>query len=109
MSKIVAVKPHNVSLGVLDKDVQLHEDLQSVTFLDHNGTAHTVLAKVDGPFESPEAIVQAFEDGTLHTFKSHQEAADHYALYEGNEPFVERLRELQPNQGQTQSNEGRGY
>jgi hypothetical protein len=90
MANIVSHKPHNVTIGVLDKSVQLYENLQSVTFTDRNGTAHTVNAHVDGPFDSPEAIVAAFENGVLHVFASHDAAIAHWAD-QGDHEFVERL------------------
>lgn len=92
MSKVVAVKPHNITLGVLDKTVQLFEDLGSVTFTDHNGTAHTVNTHVDGPFKTPEDVISAFENGVLHTFKSHDAALAHWTD-QGDHEFVKRLEQ----------------
>ena len=93
MATIVEHKPHNVTLGVLDKNLRLHEDLQSVTYQDHNGTAHTVYAHVNGPFGDAEAIIAAHQSGILHTFESHDAALAHWAD-QGDTDFVERLEKV---------------
>ena len=102
MATVVEHKPGNVMVGVLDKNVQLHEWLQSVTFKDVFDTLHTVFAHKDGPFQTAEEIVQAFYDGTLHTFKSHEAAAQYARDNTGTDPheiagnraFAERLDKL---------------
>lgn len=67
MARILSVKDSAVTVGVLDKDVHVEPDLIEVTYADHNGTPHTVFAHRNGPFETPDEIVQAHIDGTLHT------------------------------------------
>lgn len=69
MARILDTKTDGVTIGVLDKNVQFHPDLTAVTFADDAGTVHTVYAHKDGPFSSPEQIVEAWHDGTLHTGK----------------------------------------
>ena len=94
MGEVIATKPHNVTTGVIDKSVQTHEDMQSVTFTDRNGTPRTVFAHVNGPFGSPEDIVKAAEDGILHVFESHEAAIEHWSQHTGNEEYVKLLRSL---------------
>lgn len=109
MSRIIAHKTDAVTLGVIDKNLAVHEDLQQVTFDDIHGTRHTVHAHKDGPFGSPEDIVAAFYDGTLHVFKDHETAAA-YEQDLGNHEVAERLRELSGNQNTTtRPREGGGY
>jgi hypothetical protein len=40
-------------------------ELQSVTFIDEIGSAHTVHAHRDADYDDPSAIVAAWRDGTL--------------------------------------------
>jgi hypothetical protein len=93
MPTIVEHKPHNVTIGVLDKSLKLFEDLQSVTFRDIFGTPHTVYAHVNGPFQTAEQIVAAHADGILHTLESH-EAAAALARDKGEHEFADRLDAL---------------
>jgi len=94
MSKVISVKPHNASIGVIDKEVKIHEDLKEITFGDVFGTFHTVFAHVNGPFKTPEDVVKAFEDGVLHVFESHKTAIEHWAGQAGNEDLVTKLEGL---------------
>lgn len=94
MSEVIATKPHNVTTGVIDKNVLTHEDMQSVTFTDRNGTPRTVFAHVNGPFGSPEDIVKAAEDGILHVFETHEAAIEHWSQHTGNEEYVKLLHAL---------------
>lgn len=64
--RILAVKTEAVTIGVLDKDVSHEPDLIEVTYLDDNNVPHTVFGHRNGPFNTPEAIVAAHQDGTLH-------------------------------------------
>jgi hypothetical protein len=107
MPEIIEHKPHNITIGVLDKSVQLHEDLQSVTYADRNGTYHTVHAHVNGPFGSPEDIVAAAENGTLHTFESHDAALAYWADH-GDPEYVERLQKSIGQDKPTQPDSYRG-
>lgn len=109
MGTIVAHKPHNATIGVIDKNVETHEDLQAVTYRDVHGTDHTVYAHVNGPFGSPEDIVKAAEAGVLHVFETHEAAAEHWALRAGNEDFVKLLQSLDGGKQQDESQQGRGY
>lgn len=92
MGQVIAEKPNNVTVGVIDKNVQTHENLKSVTFADIFGTLHTVFAHVNGPFHTPADVVSAFESGILHTFDSHEAAIEHWADKEGNDLFVNALK-----------------
>jgi hypothetical protein len=96
MGKVVATKPNNVTEGVIDKTVQTHENMKSVTFADVFGTLHTVFAHTEGPFKTPEDVVRAFENGTLHVFDSHEAAIEHWSDRAGNEVIVAALRDLEP-------------
>lgn len=101
MATIIEHKPHNVTIGVLDKTMQLYEDLQSVTFADVLGTLHTVFAHTEGPFQTPEDIVKAFEQGILHTAKSH-EAAAALATDRGDTALAARLSKVTDQQSSPQ-------
>jgi len=94
MSKVISVKPHNASIGVIDKEVKIHEDLKEITFGDVFGTFHTVFAHIDGPFKTPEDVVKEFEDGVLHVFESHKAALEHWAGQAGNEVLVTKRESL---------------
>jgi hypothetical protein len=107
MGVVVAHKPHNATIGVIDKNVQTHEDLQAVTYKDIFGTLHTVFAHINGPFSTPDDIVKAAEDGILHTFETNKAAAEHWALHAGNEEFVARLKELDGGDKSQPDSEGR--
>jgi hypothetical protein len=106
MAKIVDTKPHNVTVGVIDKNVVTHENLKSVTFADVFGTLHTVFAHVNGPFRTPEDVVSAFESGILHTFDSHEAAIEAWADREGNEEFVNLLKSAAGQTGPTSPSSG---
>jgi hypothetical protein len=93
MPAIVEHRPHNVTIGVMDKSLKLYEELQSVTFADVFGTLHTVFAHVNGPFTTPEEIVRAFFDGVLHTHESHAAAAQ-LARDKGETDFANKLDKL---------------
>lgn len=67
--RILHTKDDSVTRGVLDKDVHVEHDLREVTYVDHNGTPHTVFAHREGPFQTPESIVEAHQNGTLHTHR----------------------------------------
>lgn len=99
MGTVVDTKPSNVTVGVIDKNVQTHENLKSVTFADIFGTLHTVFAHKDGPFKTAEDVVSAFEQGILHTFDTHEAAIEHWAAQQGNDAIVAAL---QKESGQTQ-------
>lgn len=45
-----------------------------VTFIDYRDAVHTVFLETDHPLTDPQAIVQAWEDGTLTTAKPEQPA-----------------------------------
>lgn len=92
MGTVVDSKPHNVTVGVLDKNLQTHENLKSVTFADVLGTLHTVFAHKDGPFRTNEDVVKAFERGVLHTFDTHENAILHWVDQEGAAEFVALLK-----------------
>ena len=106
MGTVVDTKPNNVTVGVIDKNVQTHENLASVTFADIFGTLHTVFANKDGPFKTPEDIVKAAEAGILHTFDSHEAAIEHWAAQAGNEAFVAALKEQTGEQTPTRTDSG---
>lgn len=109
MTKIVAHNADYVTLGVLDRTLQLHPELQSVTFTDQNGTAHTVNAHKEGPFTSPEDIVKAWEGGVLHVFESHKQAAA-FETDRGNHDTAAALAALDtPDEPQPQQQQGGGY
>lgn len=109
MTRIVDTKTNAVTLGVMDKNLQVHEELGQVTFDDVFGTRHTVQYHQEGPFGSPEDVVQAHQDGILHPFKDHETAAA-YEQDRGNHEVAERLRSLSGgNQGREQPNQGGGY
>jgi len=93
MTRIIEHKDAAVTLGVLDRTLDVHPDLQQVTFDDVHGTRHTVHAHRHGPFGSPEDIVQAWQDGTLHAHESH-EAAVKYAEEHGDTAGADKLRAL---------------
>ena len=69
MPRIVNTQTDGVALGVIDKNPTFHPELVGVTFEDDAGTPHTVYAHREGPFQSPEDIVKAWQNGTLHTDK----------------------------------------
>lgn len=92
MSTIVDTRKANVTVGVMDKNLVTHEHLKSVTFRDVFGTLHTVFAHVDGPFRTPEDVVNAFERGILHVFDSHENAIAHWADQEGGHALVDLLK-----------------
>lgn len=104
MARIVEVSELPITLGVTDKNLAVHPELRSVTYQDVFGTLHTVMHHVDGPFTSPEDVVSAHEDGTLHTFKTHDEAVA-FARDRGDRQLADRLTALtspqQPQQTQT--------
>lgn len=93
MAKVIDHKTQAVTLGVLDQTLDVHPELQQVTFTDHNGTAHTVHAHTGGPFGSPEDIVRAWEDGVLHPYESHEVAAE-YEERRGNRKQATTLFQL---------------
>ena len=64
--RILAVKEHAVTRGVLDKDVGHREDEIEITFIGNDGVPHTIFAHRDGPYADPRAAIQAWEDGELH-------------------------------------------
>lgn len=107
--RIVTHNEDYVTLGVVDRSLQVHPELQSVTFTDHNGTAHTVHAHKQGPFTTPDAIVQAWDDGVLHAFESHKLAAS-FERDRGNKTVAERLDALAGGDNpQPQHQEGGGF
>ena len=108
MSRIIAHKKSHVVLGVLDRDAQVLEDRQSVTFADHNGTAHTVFAHVNGPFTTPEDIVKAHAEGVLHTFKSHDAAASFFRDYGAEETALAIEAVFGHGATSTEATQGRG-
>lgn len=109
MAKIIEHKEAAVTLGVLDRTLDVHPDLQQVTFEDVLGTRHTVHAHREGPFKSPEDIVQAWHDGVLHAHESH-EAAVKYAEEHNDTVGADRLRELiGHDQPQGEQAQGGGY
>ena len=77
--RILNVKDDAVTQGVLDKNVGVHPHLTEVTYVDDNGTPHTVFAHKEGPFGSPEEIAQAHRDGTLHDQPQEQEQPEQAA------------------------------
>lgn len=82
--RITEHKTTGVTLGVLDKGIELMEDLVSVTFYDYNNTPHTVFAHRDGPFKTPEDIVSAWYQHTLHTNPAeHDDATPEHTPTEG--------------------------
>lgn len=109
MATILDTKDNNVTEGVIDKNVQTHEKLKSVTFRDIFGTVHTVFAHADGPFRTPEDVVNAFEKGILHTFETHQAAVEHWAAREGNGEFVKLLKSAAGSSSSQESQSGGGY
>lgn len=109
MAKIIEHKDAAVTLGVLDRTLDVHPDLQQVTFDDVFGTRHTVHAHRDGPFGSPDDIVQAWSEGTLHPHESH-EAAVKYAEQHGDTAGADKLRALIGHHDQaTNQEQGGGY
>lgn len=64
--RILNVKDTAVTRGVLDKSVDVCHDLVEVTYVDDSNTPHTVFAHKEGPFDTPESIVEAHRNGTLH-------------------------------------------
>jgi hypothetical protein len=106
MSKVIATKANNVTEGVIDKALNTHEHLKSVTYADIFGTLHTVFAHNQGPFRSAEDVVKAAEDGVLHVFDSHKAAIEHWTDQAGNEALVASLQELDSQSGSTQSDQG---
>lgn len=93
MGVIVEHKQENVTLGVTDKDLRIAPELTQTTFTDVFGTLHTVFAHRDGPFKTAEEIVAAFENGTLHTFETHEKAAA-FERDRGNREFAAKLDSL---------------
>lgn len=83
----------NVTLGVIDKNPQLKAELHGVTFSDVFGGIHTVFAHKDGPFANPDDVIKAFEDGVLHTFESHEQAAQ-FERDRGNHETADKLDAL---------------
>lgn len=92
MARITSVSEVPITLGVTDKNLAVHPELRSVTFADIFGTLHTVHYHVDGPFTTPEDVVAAHEDGTLHAHKTHEEAIA-FARDRGDRAFADRLEE----------------
>lgn len=74
MTKIIDIKRDAVTLGVVDRSLQIAPDLVQVTYADNNGTPHTVYSHKEGPFTSPQDVVLAHLQGTLHTFADHATA-----------------------------------
>lgn len=66
MARVLNVKTSGVTRGVYDKDLTLAQDLTEVTFEDELGTPHTVYAHREGPFKTPEQIIEAWGNHTLH-------------------------------------------
>lgn len=64
--RILDVKTEAVTRGVLDKKVSVQSDHYELTFVDHNGTPHTVFPHKNGPFANPDDAVTAWLNGTLH-------------------------------------------
>lgn len=93
MPRIVSHNDDYVSLGVIDKNPQLRQDLHSVTYADVFGTLHTVYAHKGGPFQSVDDVVKAHEDGVLHPFESHDQAIS-FHKDRGDTQAVERLESV---------------
>lgn len=74
--RILNVKDAGVTRGVVNDSLKLEPNLREVTFLDFGGVPHTVFAHTDGPFKTPEDIVQAWYDGTLHDEPAEETADD---------------------------------
>ena len=107
MTRIIGTQDSHVTLGVLDKDAHVVEHLKSVTFLDDNGTAHTVFAHVNGPFHGAEDIVEAWLSGCLHTYQSHALAAQ-VAADSGDTELEAKLTPLATSDTSTATAAGNG-
>src|SRR5262249_23765329 len=81
MPKIIDSKSGTVTLGVVDKNLEIQPHLRQVTFEHRHDTPQTVFAHVNGPFTTAEDIVKAAVDGYLHPFESHDEAIAYYKEY----------------------------
>lgn len=66
MLRILNVKTDAVTRGVESRNVQVMHDLTEVTFMDNGGTPHTIYYHKEGPVQSPEDAVSAWERGELH-------------------------------------------
>ena len=90
---VLAHTTEGVTLGVVDKNLAFHHDLQAITFEDIFGAIHTVYSHKEGPFQAVEDVLKAFQDGTLHTFPDHDQAIA-FSEQRGDKATAERLRAL---------------
>lgn len=109
MARITATNDEYVTLGVTDKDLRPHTDLRSVTFTDHNGTPHTVHAHKDGPFGTPDEIVNAWEQGALHPFADHDTAIAYHSERENGHVVADAIKAYRGDDTTTQHQSGGGY
>lgn len=107
--QVLEHKLENVTLGVIDKNPELKTELGSVTFKDMFDSIHTVNYHKNGPFKDVEAVIDAFYNGVLHTFETHEAAAS-YEKDRGNHEIADKLGALRkPDPPADDTREGERY
>lgn len=64
--RVLRTNDQGVSRGVINADLHAEPDLREVTFMDYQGTPHTVFVHKDGPFKSEADVLRGWATGELH-------------------------------------------
>lgn len=102
---MTTILDHNtdfVQLHIEKEKIDVRPDLESVTYLDDNGAAHTVIVSKELGFTGPEQILRAVADAhgaqaqALHAWEREHGPVGDEQRAQFNDVFNKRLREISP-------------